>query len=99
MTKESVAQVRIPEGVLYQYLQGETVLLDLVGGVYYGLDCVGTLVWQQIEQHGELELVREALLNEYDVSEKQCDKDLRNLVCLLVDKGLLEIVHGDEGTS
>ena len=99
MTQEIILQVRIPEGVLYQYLQGETVLLELVGGVYYGLDSVGTLVWQQIEQHGELELVREALLNEYDVSERQCDEDLQNLVCLLVDKGLLEIVHGDEGTS
>ncbi len=93
------SRVRIRDDVLYQYLQGETVLLDLASGTYYGLDSVGTRVWQGIEQHGQLNKVREAILNEYDVSEQQCDADLVDIVADLINKGLLESVGTDDETT
>lgn len=93
------SRVRIRDDVLYQYLQGETVLLDLASGTYYGLDSVGTRVWQGIEQHGQLNKVREAILNEYDVSEQQCDADLVDIIADLINKGLLESVGTDDETT
>jgi len=36
----------IPEGVVSREIEGETVLLNLESGRYFGLNAVGTRVWQ-----------------------------------------------------
>jgi hypothetical protein len=40
------SSVRIRDDVLSRDLQGEEVILDLNTGVYFGLDPVGTRIWQ-----------------------------------------------------
>jgi len=43
-------RVVIPERLLVQQLNCETVILDLDSGTYFGLDEVGTRVWQLLAQ-------------------------------------------------
>ena len=40
------SRIRPSDEVLFQELQDESVLLDLKSGVYFGLDIVGTRIWQ-----------------------------------------------------
>jgi hypothetical protein len=77
--------------VLFQELQGEAVLLDLNSGMYFGLDAVGTRVWQLIAEDGRLEIVLRAMVAEFDVSEEQCTVDLIALVAQLKEQGLVTI--------
>ena len=42
--------IRISDNVLSQEVAGETVLLDLASESYFGLDEVGTRVWQMLKQ-------------------------------------------------
>jgi len=85
------SRVKINEEVLFQELQGEAVLLNLKSGVYLGLDSVGTRIWNLLQQRPLLQDVRDAILQEYDVSAEQCERDLLRLVGKMEQQGLAEI--------
>jgi Coenzyme PQQ synthesis protein D (PqqD) len=82
-------QVKPSEDVVWRNLQGESVLLDLKSGVYFGLDAVGTRIWTLLQDNGDLRAVLRELLSEYEVSEETCSRDLLNLVSAMADKGLV----------
>ena len=73
-------------------LADEAVILDLKGGIYYGLNPVGVRVWNLLKKApcsvGE---IREVLLDEFDTSPEQCSRDLKALLKSLVDAGLIEV--------
>ena len=81
--------IRIPDDVVFRILGDEAVILNLSTGIYFGLDTVGTRMWQLISEHGSTEQAREALLAEYEVEEGQLRQDLDLLIQQLIDKGLL----------
>ena len=87
----TASRVRISDDALFQELQGEAVVLDLKTGVYFGLDRVGTRIWQLLGEHELLSEVAEVIRNEYDVSEQRCTEDLVALVRRLSDDGLVAI--------
>ena len=77
--------------VLSQEVAGETVLLDLASEIYFGLDEVGTRVWQLIRDNSELRPIYDTLLSEYDVSETELMNDLDALLTGAVEKGLIHM--------
>lgn len=74
-----------------QEVSGETVLLDLKGECYFGLDEVGTRIWQLIQEHGDLKKIHEIMLDEYHVDGEKLQRDLDDLVTKLVDAGLANL--------
>lgn len=86
------AQVRVPEGVLFKDLAGETVLLNLNTGVYFGLDPIGTRIWQLLQAGRSLSQILATLLDEFDVEPARCEADLIRLITSLLEHGLLEPV-------
>jgi hypothetical protein len=81
--------LKIPEDVMFRILGDEAVILNLGTGVYFGLDDVGTRMWQLISEHGSTEKVVEALLAEYEVEEALLQTDLDKLVEDLMENGLV----------
>jgi hypothetical protein len=84
-------RVHASEDVVVRELEGESVLLNLATGVYFGLDTVGTRIWQLIEQHGRLADVRDAITREFEVDADAAGHDLRELVDEMAARGLVEI--------
>jgi hypothetical protein len=85
------SRVRINDDVLFQELQGEAVLLNLKSGVYFGLDPVGTRIWQLFAEHEVLSEVAQAVVAEYDVAEDKCSEDLLKLVDDLEKQELVSV--------
>ncbi|MBD3789971.1 MAG: PqqD family protein [Campylobacterales bacterium] len=77
--------------VFAQMVDDEMVLLDMNSENYFGLDEVGTSIWQVMQEQETLEKVFETLLEEYDVSADILKKDLEDFVQKLVDNGLVEV--------
>ena len=75
--------------VLFQELDGETVLLNLRDERYYGLDDVGTRVWQLLGEHGDIERIVSTMLGEYDVEEATLRQDVEKLIAALLEVGLV----------
>jgi len=72
-------------------LSGEAVILDLEGGTYYGLNTVGATIWSLLQTPTTVAALREALLEEYDVSFEQCDREVKRLLHELNAHGLITI--------
>ncbi len=85
-------KVTISSEVLSQEVDGETVILDLESESYFGLDEVGTRIWQLLNEGSNLQTVFDILLGEYDVDEKQLEKDIQDHVALLVEAGLISLI-------
>jgi hypothetical protein len=86
-------RVSVPADVLIQELQGESVLLNVGTGRYFGLDEVGTRMWAALTTTESLQAAYDTLQAEFDVDGPRLEGDLRNLVEKLVEQGLVEI-HG-----
>src|SRR4029453_783912 len=84
-------QILIKDDVLSQELNGEAVLLNLKTGVYFGLDVVGTRVWQLFSDRKAVAQVLDALVAEYDVPREKCAEDLLALITKLRDHGLVTL--------
>ena len=85
-------RMRPSPDALYKNLDGEAVLVSLKNSTYYGLDEVGTRIWELIQGKGSLGAVLEGVLAEYDVAERDAAGDLLKLVDELLEQGLLERV-------
>jgi coenzyme PQQ synthesis protein D (PqqD) len=84
-------RVEISEQTLSQELNGETVLLELSRGMYFGLDEVGTRIWQLLVRGDSLDEIVAALVDEYEVSADAAAADLRALVAELEERRLVEV--------
>jgi len=83
------ARVTVHPSVLCRELGGETVLLNLESGVYYGLDAVGTRAWNLLAQERTLADVCAIMIEEFDVAPETLQGDLTILVNDLCEKHLL----------
>ena len=68
MTLTASSRIRVPEHVHVREFDGELVILDLDKGCYFGLDEVGTRVWQLMSEGSTLEQAVERLQPEYEVA-------------------------------
>ena len=91
MTAALTQIVRVPDDVLFRELQGEAVILSLSSSTYYGLDAVGTRIWQLCEAHGLLQAVFDAMQREFDAPGEMLEADLLTFVDDLLARGLLAI--------
>ena len=84
-------QVEISPEALFQELEGETVLLNLQSERYYGLDDVGTRMWQLLAENGDVGAAYKQLLREFYVDAARLEADLAALIGRLAEAGLLTI--------
>lgn len=89
LTLETRCQV--PADVIFRELEGEAVLLNLETGVYFGLDSVGTRIWQLLVELHRLGDVHRKMMEEFEVSRDVLERDLLNFAGRLREKGLVAI--------
>jgi hypothetical protein len=89
--RHSIESLSVPQYVLARELDGECVLLNLNSGDYYGLDKVGTKMWNLVADGVDVESACGVLLAEYDASHERIRSDLEELVLELVARQLLVI--------
>ena len=75
-------------------LQGETAILSLARGTYYGLDSVGAQVWTLLQQPRCVAEICDAIMVEYEVEPKSCHDDLLALLERMRIEGLIEVRAG-----
>lgn len=84
-------EITVSSDVLFQELGNETVLLDLKNEVYYGLDDVGSRLWQLLTENGNPVTAMTRLLAEYDVDEGRLREDIGGLVEELHEARLITV--------
>lgn len=67
----------------------ESVILDVDRGQYFGLDAVGTRIWQLLSEGGSNLQIAAKLAQEFDVDEEEARNDVQALLDELLQAELI----------
>jgi hypothetical protein len=71
-------------------IRGDTVILDLESGTYFGTTAVGSEIWRFIQERRTFADVIEMVVVQFSVSLEQAELDTREFVEHLSEVGLIE---------
>lgn len=83
------ARMIVPDHILFQEVTGNAALLNLDTETYYGLDDVGTRMWQAMETSATIGDAARALTEVYDAPLETLQNDIVQLVLDLQKSGLV----------
>lgn len=72
-------------------LAGESILMSLRTGMYYGLDEVGARVWELVREPRLVSDIRDVIAGEYEVDRDRCERDILALLRELAAQGLIDV--------
>ena len=81
---------KIPAHILSESLSGETILLDMSSGMYFGLSPVASRFWKLLADGSTPDQIQATLLDEFDVEADVLHADLDNLLVELEAKKLIQ---------
>lgn len=84
-------RVHVSPQVRMQATGDEAVLLDLASERYFGLNAVGTRIWQLVSVDPDVTTAFRTLQSDYDVPPAQLEHDLLTLLGQLADAGLVTL--------
>lgn len=90
MNIEHTSILKRNSDIVCSEVDGETVMMDLNFENYFGMKSVGTRIWQLLDSEISFGSLCEQLINEYEVSEKQCKEDVTRFLVELYEQ---EMVH------
>lgn len=70
-------------------LESEAVLLNVQTGAYFGLNKVGTHIWQLYGEGKSLSEVIDGVCQRFEVTRERAEADVRAFTKTLVERGLL----------
>lgn len=79
------------KNIMFNKLDDEVVMMSINKGEYYGLDSIGSRIWEIINEPIEIKEIVKILLNEYNISEEQCVKDVIAFLEELIKKELIGV--------
>jgi len=82
------------EDILSSPVDEETVLLSIEDSSYYGIDPVGTSIWNLLDSPRSVKEIVTALLAVYDVDEEKCKSDVLSFLKILIKKNIIQL-HSD----
>jgi hypothetical protein len=85
----SAVRLRLDD-LTWQDLDGEIVVLDLQGSAYYQLNGSGALLWHRLLDGGDRADLEAALVERYEVDERQASNDVDAFITALTEARLLE---------
>ena len=75
--------------VVTRVLDGEAVVLDLAAERYFGLNSVGTRIWELASAGKTFAEIRAAIVDEFDVDAEAAGRDVGELLTTLAEKQLI----------
>lgn len=77
------------EEVVLAELDGKVVMMSIANGQYYGLDEVGSIIWEMMSEPVQVKNIVARLMQEYDVTQEECEKDIMVFLEKLYEKKLI----------
>jgi hypothetical protein len=78
-------------GLVSSEIDSERIMMNIETGEYFGLDSVGNRIWELIENPIQINNLIKILLDEFDVTQDQCETDTLEFIKQLLDKELVII--------
>lgn len=78
--------------ILSNNIDSETILLHIKNSKYYGMDTIGSRIWQLLEHPIEVNTLIQTLVEEYEVTFENCEQDVLLFLSQLLEEKLLQIL-------
>lgn len=78
-------------GLLAAAVHDETLMMDVDAGRYYGLDDIGSEIWQRLEAPLKFGVLIDSLAAEYDAERDVIAADVGKLLTLMAEHGLVRL--------
>jgi hypothetical protein len=62
--------------IIDSQIDDETVMMDVEKGAYYGLNNIGSAIWDALEEPKTISNLIDVLTKKYEVSSEECEKDI-----------------------
>lgn len=82
---------RNPE-IVHSDMDGETVMMSVNEGNYYGLNGVGSQIWALLEQEMSVAAICTAMQAKFDVDEQQCQGDVAVFLDQMIAQKVIDVV-------
>lgn len=90
MSDALTSKWRISDDAVANPVGGETVILHLGNGNYFGLDTIGTLLWEGLKREKVPSEICDEILAEYDVERGVVESDIIQFLEELRENDLVE---------
>jgi len=87
-TESVISQI---EEIVASNIDGETVMMSVENGKYYGLDDTGSRIWELIERPVRVSDLIDRLLERFDVDRETCEKDVLKFLSELNDDRIVAV--------
>ena len=85
------AHIRRNIQIISADMAGDTVMMGIELDAYYGLNAIGTRIWHLLEKDMTVQEICTILRSAYDVSDAQCQDDVRRFLQELLDYHPIEV--------
>jgi hypothetical protein len=79
----------VPDHVMMRVVGSDAVIVDLEGGMYFGLNEVGAEIWKHLAAGASLAEIEGAVMAEFDVDHQTVYADVRRIVRELLESHLI----------
>ena len=73
-------------------IDDELVMMSLEKGIYYGLDAIGSHIWEGIAQPVSVQDLCRRLMNHFEVDQAQCQTDVLAFLNELLNEEMIHVV-------
>ena len=80
-------------------LDGETIIMSIASGEYFGLEGSGTDIWMAVQQPTTVRAICNSIVEAYAVSVEQCEADVMGCLSELFKCGLITIIDEDSAQA
>jgi hypothetical protein len=79
------------EEIVASDIDGETVMMSIENGKYYGLDDIGSRIWELIEKPVKVSDLIDTLLGRYEVDRETCERDVLKFLNELNEDRIVQV--------
>ena len=72
-------------------IDNEKVMMSVEKGQYFGLEPVGSRIWEMIEQPSRVSAIIDRLLEQYSVDRATCEQDVLAFLSELDEAGIIQV--------
>jgi Coenzyme PQQ synthesis protein D (PqqD) len=83
--------VKLANDLISAPVDGEVVILSVERGTYYGLDEIGTEIWQRLDSPVRVDVLCEDLAAKYAADRRTIERDVLTLLESLLAEGLVTV--------
>ena len=73
-------------------VDNDLVMMSLDKGIYYGLDAIGSQIWEHIAEPISINALCQKLTDQYEVDSAQCQEDVLAFLNEMLNENMIHVV-------